>query len=311
MSEVASLKSSLEKLIASNGTHSEIGDVLEAFTEVEMTMAILRSTKVGKSIAEVLKKYGKDCEIGKRADTIITQWKGIAEASKKLEKVGETKPGVVSIASKLLDNRKTTTITSSSSSSSSSPRDNEDSVAGIGDVFGDLSDLRQKFLTAFANRLKPHVPDIAIANVLAYKIEGSIHKMHNSEYSRDEYTVKARSLTFNLKQNEELRRDLADGNVPPEALVFFTQAQLATEDQRQKLQQGEKDAVLERRSDYFKIARDKLCRDNGIDPEQGGQFTCRKCGKNKTTNTQVQTRSADEPMTVFICCLMCGHRWRE
>jgi DNA-directed RNA polymerase subunit M/transcription elongation factor TFIIS len=39
------------------------------------------------------------------------------------------------------------------------------------------------------------------------------------------------------------------------------------------------------------------------------QYYCGKCKKNKCTYVQVQIRSADEPMTVFITCLNCSHRW--
>jgi transcription elongation factor S-II len=39
-------------------------------------------------------------------------------------------------------------------------------------------------------------------------------------------------------------------------------------------------------------------------------FTCFKCGKNKTTYTQAQTRSADEPMTTFVSCLVCSNKWK-
>lgn len=41
--------------------------------------------------------------------------------------------------------------------------------------------------------------------------------------------------------------------------------------------------------------------------------TCPKCEHNRAFFMQIQTRSADEPMTTFYkCCNMaCGHRWRE
>ena len=39
-------------------------------------------------------------------------------------------------------------------------------------------------------------------------------------------------------------------------------------------------------------------------------FTCRKCKSKKCTYYQMQTRSADEPMTTFVSCLECGNRWR-
>ena len=39
-------------------------------------------------------------------------------------------------------------------------------------------------------------------------------------------------------------------------------------------------------------------------------FTCSKCKKNKCTYFELQTRSADEPMTTFVTCIECGHRWK-
>ncbi len=40
-------------------------------------------------------------------------------------------------------------------------------------------------------------------------------------------------------------------------------------------------------------------------------FKCSRCKKNQCTYYQLQTRSADEPMTTFISCLNCGKRWKE
>ena len=39
-------------------------------------------------------------------------------------------------------------------------------------------------------------------------------------------------------------------------------------------------------------------------------FTCRKCKQNQCTYYQMQTRSADEPMTTFVTCIPCGNRWK-
>ena len=39
-------------------------------------------------------------------------------------------------------------------------------------------------------------------------------------------------------------------------------------------------------------------------------FTCRQCKSNKCSYYQMQTRSADEPMTTFVSCIMCGARWK-
>jgi DNA-directed RNA polymerase subunit M/transcription elongation factor TFIIS len=41
------------------------------------------------------------------------------------------------------------------------------------------------------------------------------------------------------------------------------------------------------------------------------QFKCRRCNKRECTFYELQTRSADEPMTIFITCLNCGKEWRQ
>ena len=38
---------------------------------------------------------------------------------------------------------------------------------------------------------------------------------------------------------------------------------------------------------------------------------CGKCKQRKVDYHEMQTRGADEPMTVFAQCLHCGHRWTQ
>jgi DNA-directed RNA polymerase subunit M/transcription elongation factor TFIIS len=50
----------------------------------------------------------------------------------------------------------------------------------------------------------------------------------------------------------------------------------------------------------------------GKEKDQQGtsMFKCGKCKLNNCTYFQMQTRSADEPMTTFVCCLNCSNRWK-
>lgn len=41
-----------------------------------------------------------------------------------------------------------------------------------------------------------------------------------------------------------------------------------------------------------------------------GSHQCKKCKSYYTEYYQLQTRSADEPMTTFVCCKSCGKRWK-
>ena len=40
------------------------------------------------------------------------------------------------------------------------------------------------------------------------------------------------------------------------------------------------------------------------------KFKCGKCKKRECSYREVQLRSADEPMTLFITCINCGNRWK-
>uniref|UniRef100_T1IXA7 DNA-directed RNA polymerase subunit n=1 Tax=Strigamia maritima TaxID=126957 RepID=T1IXA7_STRMM len=41
------------------------------------------------------------------------------------------------------------------------------------------------------------------------------------------------------------------------------------------------------------------------------EATCPKCSHTRAAFFQMQTRSADEPMTIFYKCLGCGNTWRD
>jgi len=59
-----------------------------------------------------------------------------------------------------------------------------------------------------------------------------------------------------------------------------------------------------------KIKRDKLKYE--MKPQaMTDQFKCRKCSSRSCSYYEVQTRSADEPMTQFVSCLDCGNRWKQ
>jgi transcription elongation factor S-II len=59
-----------------------------------------------------------------------------------------------------------------------------------------------------------------------------------------------------------------------------------------------------------KIKRDKIKYE--IKPTaMTDQYKCRKCSSRSCSYYEVQTRSADEPMTQFITCLDCDNRWKQ
>ena len=62
---------------------------------------------------------------------------------------------------------------------------------------------------------------------------------------------------------------------------------------------------------FRSIVQDKLFITASNLGAESDMFKCAKCKTSRTTFYQKQTRSADEPMTVFITCRNCGHEWRD
>ncbi len=63
----------------------------------------------------------------------------------------------------------------------------------------------------------------------------------------------------------------------------------------------------------FKLKTKELSREAAKakqDEDYVGMFKCGKCKSKKTTYYQMQTRSADEPMTTYVTCLGCSNRWK-
>jgi len=107
------------------------------------------------------------------------------------------------------------------------------------------------------------------------------------------YLDRLRSIMTNLKG--EILENIKDGTIKPHIVAFMTHQELAPD----------KWATLI----IAKTKRDKNKFETNISAATD-TFTCRKCKGNQCTYYQMQTRSADEPMTTFVTCLLCSARWK-
>lgn len=132
---------------------------------------------------------------------------------------------------------------------------------------------------------------------IAFKIEQGIYgKYPITQY----YTPQARKAIANISYtpNAQLVRDrLYNGVWDPMVYGGMTNSEMCPEIKQRQEDEAKRNAMLEQ---YF---IDKKLEHDSI-------YTCGKCKSKKVDHIQVQTRSADEPMTVKACCLMCGHRWK-
>lgn len=117
---------------------------------------------------------------------------------------------------------------------------------------------------------------------------------------RFRYTTKILSVSFNLQHpgNPQLRAKVLSGEISPARLVRMSPYELFPEHWAEA---------------FDRVAHKQLRKQITIDAASApdGLLQCRKCRSRKTTFTQLQTRSADEPLTTFALCLNCGTRWKE
>ena len=108
------------------------------------------------------------------------------------------------------------------------------------------------------------------------------------------YVNKLKMILYNLK-NEIILNNIKSKKINPCKIAFMTHIELLPE--KWDLEIKEKELRLENKF-FPKIEANT---DN---------FTCGKCKSNACSYYQLQTRSADEPMTTFVTCTNCGQRWK-
>lgn len=118
--------------------------------------------------------------------------------------------------------------------------------------------------------------------------------------TKEPYRTKIRSLFQNLKNksNPSLRVRVLTSEVTPEQFVKMSHDELRSDEQREKDRKIQKENM-----DKAMVAQQERSISTSLQ--------CGKCGQRKVTYTEAQTRSADEPMTLFCTCTHCGKSWRQ
>ena len=109
------------------------------------------------------------------------------------------------------------------------------------------------------------------------------------------YTDRMRTIFLNLRK-DELLKQLKTQEITPHALVFMTHQEMNPEHWKTMIEKK-----IKRDANKFNINMQAST----------DTFTCRKCKSKKCTYYELQTRSADEPATIFITCLNCSHNFKS
>jgi len=288
--------------VLSSTFYNRCADILKQLDRLQIDFDILCKTLVGTIVSKF--KKCPDENVSNKAKLLVKKWKLLA----KKEGVSEEKP---------------------SAKQSTSPNGKEalSKVKNISQVTPDkILPQQWKCLATLRRNICIKLYDIFIPSTDASQIHDYTSSPNVMEVCSDiesaiqdfakkdimAYKEKARSLSFNLKRNPALRSNILTGSVSPTNLTSMTSEQLATQEKKAVREKLEQDIQESRRLDWDQANEDKINEMCGIkgDLLNASLFTCSRCKSTKTTSTQKQTRSADEPMTVFVLCLNCGKRWK-
>ena len=124
--------------------------------------------------------------------------------------------------------------------------------------------------------------------------ERNIVKKWDNVHFTQLYIDRLRTVYINI-QNDELKTKILKKKIKAHEIAFMTHQEMAPEKWHQ-LMENKKIRDENRYAPKLEASTDN--------------FTCRKCKSKECSYYQLQTRSADEPMTTFVTCIKCGTRWK-
>jgi len=143
----------------------------------------------------------------------------------------------------------------------------------------------------FSLNLEKGIYNYAIKEATQRKI---VKKWENPHFVQL-YKDRLRSVYINLK-HPELLEQIRKQDITPQSVAFMTHQEFRPDHWHNLIQR--------------KIKRDAS---KYVDNTQAStdMFTCKKCRSKRCTYYELQTRSADEPATIFVTCLDCGKHWKN
>ena len=164
----------------------------------------------------------------------------------------------------------------------------------------DIDTFRRNIQKRFEDILEDETKSINLEKgIYNYAIKESnnnkIIKKWDNPYFVQLYLDRLKSIFVNLK-NEKLLDKIKTDEITTQTLAFMTHQEMNEDIWKELLDQ--------------KMKRDANKYTNNIQASTD-MFTCRKCKSKRCTYYELQTRSADEPATIFVTCLDCGKNWKS
>uniref|UniRef100_A0A673XUF3 Transcription elongation factor n=1 Tax=Salmo trutta TaxID=8032 RepID=A0A673XUF3_SALTR len=273
--EVERIAKKLDKMVHKKNTDGAIY-LLRELQITNMSLETLQSTRIGMSVNAVRKQSSEE-EVQTLAKSLIKSWKKLLDGAE----------------GKAVEEKRREGSPLRSSTSKDSPGSSDRSP--IPEVVPFTSFPPTPVTT---DSVRTKCRELLVA---ALQTDGETDptKMAEFKSTDQKYKSRLRSRISNLKdpKNPDLRRNVLAGNISADRIANMAAEEMASAELKEMRKTLTKDAIREH----------QLSKVGGTETDM---FQCGKCRGKNCTYTQVQTRSADEPMTTFVLCNGCGNRWK-
>ncbi|PWY92789.1 transcription elongation factor [Aspergillus heteromorphus CBS 117.55] len=297
--EIEAKAKALTKAATQNEPASTIVTLLKELQQgVKATEDLLRSTRVGIIVNKF--KQHKTPEVARLASEIVSRWRTEVNKQKARASPGASRPESSSPHPTQNGTPSGGTTPSDKVSKLSVPPDKRTWKADGVDPNQTSNRIRDSCIGLLYDGLclnSTEAPRTVLNKACA--VEAAAFSAFGPE-SKEPYRTKIRSLFQNLKNksNPTLRVRVMDGDVTPEYFVKMSHNELRSAEQEERDRRIQKENM-----DKAMVAQ--------AERSISTSLQCGKCGQRKVTYTEAQTRSADEPMTLFCTCMNCGKSWRQ
>lgn len=281
-------------------------ELLKILQKLPVNLELLTKTRIGMTV-NALRKSSRDEEVISLSKTLIKNWKKFLSGPNKEKdstsssssKKKDEKPDKVKEESDQKKEKDTTDAAETKVKEEKPIKDIQRKQSSFpAPTTTDAVRLKCRELLAAALRVDGKVIDgCATPEELAEELEEAIYAEFKNTDNRYKNRVRSRVANLRDAKNPNLRMNFLVGAITPARLATMSAEEMASDEIKQLREQFKKEAINDAQLATVQGTKTDLLK-------------CGKCKKRNCTYNQVQTRSADEPMTTFVLCNECGNRWK-
>ncbi len=161
--------------------------------------------------------------------------------------------------------------------------------------------IRNQFGKTLKEKQVIHLEQVIFDITIQESLKKNVLRSFENPLFQTLYKSSARKIIGNLSQKSYVQNEHLFSKIKKGDLTFDHLRAMNDTDLCPHLYNEMRDRQLQR--EQSQLEGNKAMATN--------KFKCNRCEKRECTYYELQTRSADEPMTIFISCLNCGKRWRQ